>query len=105
MGRTLVPGPVGAAAVAVGATSIDVLLSIGVFVGVPAIVFVVLVLRELRRLRRRRSEWRAEDAAMHEEGFPPGAPVAPTTDSGEVLELRTSLRWRHRAGQHRSRPR
>jgi hypothetical protein len=58
----------GTAAAALGATWLDVVWSIGV------------VIREARRLRRRRREWRAEDATMHEEGLAPGPPVDPGDD-------------------------
>jgi hypothetical protein len=70
----------GAAAAALGATWLDVVWSVGVFLGVPAVLFVVLVVRELRRLRRRRAEWRAEDTTVHEEGLAPGPPVDPAED-------------------------
>jgi hypothetical protein len=63
------------AALVVGASATDVLWSIGVFVGVPALLFVVLVYREVRRLRRQRRRWRAEDEAVRQEGFAPGPPV------------------------------
>jgi hypothetical protein len=63
------------AAVGLAATTADVLWSIGVFVGVPALLFVVLVVRELRALRSRRRRWAAEDKALSEEGYPPRPPV------------------------------
>jgi len=66
---------VGGAAVALGATAADVLWSIGVFLGVPALLLVVLVFRELRRLRQQRARWQQEDKAVSEEGSPPGPPV------------------------------
>jgi len=61
--------------VAVGATGLDLLWSIGVFVGVPSVLFVVLVVREFRRVRRQRRAWRDEDQTVQEEGSPPGPPV------------------------------
>jgi hypothetical protein len=80
----------------VGATTADVLWSIGVFVGVPATLFVVLVVRELRRLRLERNAWRDDARGMREEGLAPGAPV-------ESAELDLSVtytpkrRWYRRA--------
>jgi hypothetical protein len=90
--------------VAIAAAS-DVLYSLGVFLGAPLAVWLVLVHRELRRLRRERSEWRREDATVHEEGFPPGPPVEPSPCEGEVLEVRVRLEGRHRSGAHRQPPR
>ena len=65
----------GASAVLVGATTADVLWSIGVFVGVPGLMFVVLVVREFRRLRVACRELRRDTREMREEGFAPGPPV------------------------------
>jgi hypothetical protein len=73
----------------VGATAADVLLSIGVFVGVPAAVFVVLVVRELRRLRAARRQWQEEDICVSQEGFAPGPPL-------ESLQVEVSVTHRPR---------
>jgi len=67
MGRTL--------ALAVVATTADTLWSIGVFLGVPGVLLVALVVRELRRLRRERARDRAEAESMSAEGFAPGPPL------------------------------
>jgi len=64
-----------ACAVAVVASTADTLWSIGVFLGVPGVLLVALVVRELRRLRRERARDREEAASMSEEGFAPGPPV------------------------------
>lgn len=57
------------------ATTRDVLLAIWLFLGPPAGVFVTCVVRELWRLRGERYRARHDARAMHDEGYPPGAPV------------------------------
>jgi uncharacterized membrane protein YdjX (TVP38/TMEM64 family) len=68
---------VGTTAAALGATVGDVLCSIGLFLGAPTLYVVVRCVQELRRLRRERRAWRAEDETMHGEGLAPGPPVDP----------------------------
>jgi hypothetical protein len=58
---------------------LDVLSSVAVFVAPPALVFLYLIWREVRRLGRERRACQTEAEATAAEGFPPPGP--PTTDS------------------------
>jgi hypothetical protein len=65
----------GIAAVVLAASTADLLWSLGVFVGVPGLLFAVLVVRELRALRAQRARDKDEARSVCQEGYPPGPPV------------------------------
>jgi predicted PurR-regulated permease PerM len=67
-------------AVLVAASTADLLWSIGVFVGTPAALFVVLAIKHYAQLRRQRSRDQQEADSMLEEGYPPGPPVGDDDD-------------------------
>lgn len=72
-----------------GATAADVLWSLGVFLGVPACIFVVVVWREWRRIVSETRQWRIDAKGVSEEGYPPGPPVgSPEASPGTTKQAK-----------------